>query len=72
VSEVLDSDHARAQLGHSSVFMTARYDHSEVKKQKAVLQKRKEVGCAISRYVRGNFDNSPVKTNLVSRIFAGE
>ena len=47
ISEVLDRDHARAQLGHTTEKMTARYDHSDTKKQKAVIEKRKAVGTLI-------------------------
>jgi integrase len=61
ISDVLDRDHARAQLGHSSVKTTGIYDHSDsvvkadIELQKAILLKRKEVGCAFSRYVIDNF-----------------
>jgi len=47
ISAVLDRDHARAQLGHSSEQMTERYDHADAKKQMAVIEKRKAVGSLI-------------------------
>ena len=44
---MLGRDHARAQLGHSTEQMTARYDNSDAKKQMAVIEKRKAVGSLI-------------------------
>ena len=47
IGEVLDIDHARAQLGHTSTQTTKRYVHADTQKQLAVLEKRKAVGSAI-------------------------
>jgi integrase len=68
--EHLDEDHARARLGHASAAMTRKYNHSDIQKQIAVLEKRKAVGSPI-----GNFaPPTPEKTfsSRPLRIYTGE
>ena len=47
VSTILDRDHARAQLGHTTEKTTGIYDHADAAKQEAVIEKRKAVGSLI-------------------------
>ena len=82
ISRVIDKDHARAQLGHTTTAMTEIYDHSDIDKQKAVIAKRREVGCTFSRYVAGSLAAAagepvgavrPVPTAVpVLRLYRGE
>jgi integrase len=48
VSKHLDRDHARAQMGHTTEAMTQKYDHADVEKARAVIEKRKSVGYVLS------------------------
>jgi len=47
VSTILDCDHARAQLGHTTEKTTGIYDHADAVKQAEVIEKRKAVGSLI-------------------------
>ena len=69
ISDVLSDDHARAQLGHSSINTTKIYIKADIKKQRAVIEKRKAVGNVI-----GGFAPPPCQTESrpTLRIFRGE
>jgi integrase len=69
VSKMLDRDHARAQMGHTTEAMTQKYDHADGYKKKAVLQKRKTAGYVlrtevIARHVGG----TPSSRSILCRL----
>ena len=59
VSKMLDRDHARAQMGHTTEAMTQKYDHADSEKKKAVLVKRKSAGYVLSPKVIARYGNAP-------------